>query len=112
MSLPIVSLFSRLERISLFGACVITLGRANVVANVDPGNGSRYGGGGVLGFDCTDMSNGVSVLLDSLSGLTPGDGGEWYSDETRIRRSRRHFVVGSSLLDKRVSVTVRKYNGN
>lgn len=67
--------------ISRLGACVITLGRcANVVANVDPGNGSRYGGGGVLGFDGTDMSSGVSVLLfvefDSLRGLMPGDGGE------------------------------------
>lgn len=93
--------------ISLLGAWVITLGRANVVANVDPGNGSRYGGGGVRGFDDgTDISNGVSVLfveLDSLSGLTPGEGGEWYSDDTRMRRSRRHFVVGSSLLDIRVS---------
>lgn len=66
--------------ISRLGACVITLGRwANVLANVDPGNGSRYGGGGVLGFDGTDMSRGVSVLFvefDSLSGLIPGDGGE------------------------------------
>lgn len=65
--------------ISLLGACVITLGRANVVANVDPGNGSRYGGGGVRGFDGTDISSGVSLLFaefDSLRGLTPGDGGE------------------------------------
>lgn len=77
--LAIVSLFSLLEMISRLGACVITLGRANVVANVDPGRGSRYGGGGVRGFDGTDMSKGVSVLfveLDSLRGLTPGDGGE------------------------------------
>lgn len=66
--------------ISLLGACVITLGRANVVANVDPGKGSRYGGGGVRGFDGTDMSRGVSVLLfvefDSVRGLTLGEGGE------------------------------------
>lgn len=44
--------------------------------------------------------------LDSLSGLTAiGEDGddEWYSDDIRIRRSRLHFVVGSSLLVKRLS---------
>lgn len=63
----------------------MTLGRANVFANVDPGSGSRYGGGGVRGFDVNDISMGDSQLLlllllaefDSLNGFMPaGDGGE------------------------------------
>lgn len=43
--------------------------------------------------------------FDSLSGLTAigEDGDEWYSEDMRIRRSRLHFVVGSSLLFKRLS---------
>lgn len=47
--------------------------------------------------------------FDSLSGLTAigEDGDEWYSDDMRIRRSRLHFVVGSSLLVKRVSENVK-----
>lgn len=77
-----------------------------MLANVEPGKGSRYGGGGVRGFDETDISRGVSmtmavalplmkllpfvqlltellpqllllfVELDSLSGLTFGEPGE------------------------------------
>lgn len=50
------------------------------MANVEPGNGSRYGGGGVRGFvDATDISMGHSVFneeFDSLNGLMPGDAGE------------------------------------
>lgn len=45
-----LSLFSRSDFVSRFGACVITLGRANAV-NCEPGNGSLYGGGGVDSFD-------------------------------------------------------------
>lgn len=44
--------------------------------------------------------------LDSLRGLTAigeADGDEWYSEDMRIRRSRRHLVVGSSLLFSRLS---------
>lgn len=108
-----------------------------MLANVEPGNGSRYGGGGVRGFDDTDISSGVSmtmavalpllkllpfvqllaellpllllVELDSLSGFTFGEPGEWYSEDIRIRRSRRHLVVGNSLLIRRVSAK-KKYH--
>lgn len=73
--------FSRFEIGSRFGACVITLGlAANVLAKVEPGNGSRYGGGGERGFvDATDISIGHSVFMvefDSLNGFMPGDAGE------------------------------------
>lgn len=77
-----------------------------MLANVEPGNGSRYGGGGVRGLDDTDISRGVSMTMavalpllkllpfvqlaaellplpllllvefDSLSGLTFGEPGE------------------------------------
>lgn len=48
--------------IFLGGACVITLGLFDAHANIDPGSGSRYGGGGVRGFDASVISNGASVM--------------------------------------------------
>lgn len=49
------------------GACVITLGRASVVAYVEPGSGARYGGGGEERCfsvdDDTDISIGLSMPL-------------------------------------------------
>lgn len=120
------SWFSWLEIISRFGACVITLGRAAIALNCEPGSGSRYGGGG--GFAAptavTDISSGISILLplfplllltqpmfDSLSGLillplfpVVDSWVWWYSDDRRMRRSRRHLVVGNSLfIESRVS---------
>lgn len=123
-------LFSWLEIISRFGACVITLGRAAIVLNWEPGNGSRYGGGGGLAAAAvTDISSGISILLplsplllltqpmmpfvwfDSPNGLmlvplfpVADSWLGWYSDDSRIRRSRRHLVVGNSLfIDSLVS---------
>lgn len=131
-------LFSWLEIISRFGACVITLGLAAIALNCEPGNGSRYGGGGGLvaatAAAVTDISNGISTLLpliplllltqpmmpfvwfDSPNGLillppfpVVGSWLWWYSDDRRMRRSRRHLVVGNSLfIDNRVSAEKRK----
>lgn len=101
--------------ISRFGACVITLGRLKF----EPGNGSRYGGGGGAAiFDTVVViSKGVSMfafsfkvpLFDSPNGFTATELSLWYSDDKRMRRSRRHFVVGSSLfIVSRLSVWGRE----
>lgn len=47
----------------LGGACVMTLGLFDAHANIDPGSGSLYGGGGVRALEVSVISNGTSAAL-------------------------------------------------